>query len=87
MKASESGFPDSNEGRRTSELAWRSVSSLLAGILLYGGLGYFIGKFFGHQEIFMAIGVLVGIFLGLYLIYNQVSRLDQDTTDSHGSER
>lgn len=86
MKASDSEFPDRAEGRRTSDMAWRSVSSLLAGILLYGGLGYFIGKFFGHQEIFMAIGILVGIFLALYLTYTRVSRLDQDTLDSHRSE-
>jgi|688.fasta_scaffold96741_2 ATP synthase protein I len=87
MKASDPVFPDRNEAQKTSDLAWRSVSSLIAGILLYGGLGWLIGKYLGHQDLFMALGVLLGIFLALYLTYVRVSRLDQDVnTNLNGSE-
>lgn len=47
---------------------------------MYGGLGWLIGKYFGHQQAFMAAGVLLGIFLALYLTYARVSIMDRDTT-------
>lgn len=82
MKAPNADFPSSDDGRQTSDMAWRSVSTLMAGMLLYGGLGWLIGKFFGHQEAFMAAGVLLGIFLALYLTYARVSMMNRDTNTS-----
>ena len=71
----------SAEGRRTADIAWRSVSTLLAGILLYGGLGWLIGRWLGHQSVFMAVGILLGMFLALYLTYVRVSQLDTPPQD------
>jgi F0F1-type ATP synthase assembly protein I len=49
---------------------------------MYGGLGWLIGKYFGHQQAFMAVGILLGIFLALYLTYARVSMMNRDTTTS-----
>ena len=54
-------------GRETSDMAWRSVSTMMAGLLLYGGLGWLIGAKVGHQDVFTAVGSLVGIVLALYV--------------------
>jgi hypothetical protein len=55
------------DGRETSDMAWRSVSTMMAGLLLYGGLGWLVGAKFGHQDVFTAVGSLVGIALSLYV--------------------
>lgn len=44
MKEDGAEFPNSNDNRETSDMAWRSVSNLTAGLLLYGGLGWFLGQ-------------------------------------------
>ena len=62
-----------DDGRETSDMAWRSVSTLMAGLLLYGGLGWLIGSQIGHQQALTAIGSLVGIGLSMYLTYVRVS--------------
>jgi len=74
MKANDAEFPTSADGRQTDDMAWRSVSTLTAGMLLYGGLGWLIGKRFGHQSAYMAAGLILGICLGLYVTYKRVTR-------------
>jgi F0F1-type ATP synthase assembly protein I len=81
MKADGAGLPTSDDHRATSDLAWRSVSTLMAGILLYGGIGWLIGKWLGHQSAFMAAGAVLGIVLALYLTYVRVSALDARASD------
>jgi ATP synthase protein I len=73
MKADGADFPDSAEHRKTADLAWRSVSTLMAGMLLYGGLGWLVGRWLGHRDAFMAVGLLIGIGLALYLTNIRVS--------------
>ena len=82
MKANGSEFPSSEENRDTADMAWRSVSNLTAGLLLYGGIGWLLGRKFGHQDAFMAAGLIVGIVLALYLTYARVSAMDRNTTTS-----
>jgi len=82
MKEDGADFPNSNDNRETSDMAWRSVSNLTAGLLLYGGLGWFLGQKFGHQNAFIAAGSILGIGLALYLTYARVSAMDRNTTTS-----
>ena len=82
MKARDTDFPTSATDRSTSDMAWRSVSYLTAGILLYGGIGWVLGHFFGHQSAFIAAGVILGISLALYLTYARVSYQQRDATTS-----
>ena len=82
MKARDTEFPISDKDRSTSDMAWRSVSYLTAGILFYGGIGWVLGYFFGHQSAFIAAGVILGIALALYLTYARVSFTERNATTS-----
>lgn len=72
MKASDAGQSDSNDASKTADLAWRSVSTTLAGLLLYGGGGWLLGSKYGHQDVFTAAGSILGIVLALYITYKRV---------------
>lgn len=56
-------------GRESDDVAWVAVSHLIAGIALYGGLGWLLGRWLGNQSLFVAGGVLVGTAFALYLMY------------------
>lgn len=73
MKADGAEFPDSTEHRKTADMAWRAVSTLTAGMLLYGGLGWALSHWLGHRDAFMAVGLLLGIGLALYVTNARVS--------------
>lgn len=45
------------------------MGNLIAGMAIYGGLGWLLGHWFGHQPAFMAVGLVFGLAAGLYLIY------------------
>ena len=52
------------------------TSSLLAGLLLYGGIGLLIDRLAGTGKVFTAVGMIVGAVLGIYLIYVRYGRVD-----------
>jgi ATP synthase protein I len=82
MNDPDAKYPTSNDGRETADMAWRVVSYLSAGLLFYGGLGWLIGKYFGHQQLFIAAGLIIGIMLALYLTYARVTAIGRDATTS-----
>lgn len=82
MKAPDAKFPNSDDSRQTADMAWRSVSTLTAGMLLYGGLGWLVGRWLGHQAAFMAAGLLLGMVLALYITYARVSAMSRSTNTS-----
>ena len=52
------------------------TSSLLAGLLLYGGIGLLIDRLAGTGKVFTAVGMIVGAVLGIYLIYVRYGKVD-----------
>lgn len=56
------------------------MSHLMAGIVLYGGLGWLLGQWLGHTSAFVAVGVIVGVFLSMVLVYVRISHDDRATT-------
>lgn len=72
--------------RETADHAWMIVSHLLAGILLYGGIGWLLSLWLGHRAVLVASGVIVGSALSLYLVHVRISRLNPDET-AIGKER
>jgi F0F1-type ATP synthase assembly protein I len=56
------------------DVAWSALSSLLAGLLLWLGIGWAADKLFGTGRIFTSIGVFVGFGLGMYIVYVRFGR-------------
>jgi F0F1-type ATP synthase assembly protein I len=60
------------ESRVSDQAAWAAVSHLAAGILLYGGIGWLLGRWLGNQSLFVAGGVLVGVALAMYMLFRRL---------------
>ena len=60
------------ESRHSDDAAWASVSHLAAGIIVYGGIGWLLGRWLGHQEYFVAAGVLFGVALALFMLFRRL---------------
>ena len=52
-------------------------SSMIAGMLVYGLLGWLLSRWFGHQPLFIAGGVLVGLGLSLYLVNARLRQMPE----------
>ena len=61
----------------TGSEAWAIVSRMIAAILIYGGIGWFVGRFFDAAGIGLAIGSLIGVGLATYTTVVRVSSLDE----------
>lgn len=61
--------------RVTGNQAWSSMSRIIAGMVLYGALGFAIGSWLGNPQAGLAVGVIVGVALGLLLSSAIIGRL------------
>ncbi len=59
--------------KSTSDDPWAIFGRLVSGILIYGGLGWFLGSWLNKVEVFVAAGVILGISLALYMTFKQLS--------------
>jgi ATP synthase protein I len=50
-------------------MAWSIIGTLLAGVLVWGGIGYLLDRWSGMHGVFAAIGAVVGAAGAFYLIY------------------
>jgi F0F1-type ATP synthase assembly protein I len=50
-------------------LGWTITSTLIAGMLVMGGLGYLGDLLFGTERVFTGIGIVLGGALGIYVVY------------------
>jgi ATP synthase protein I len=74
--AGRGGTPDGPErGRepRPASVGWTYLSYLLGGMLLYGGIGWLIGRW-THLPVLFPIGMLTGLALAVALIIFRVTR-------------
>lgn len=55
---------------------WAITSTLVAGILAWGGLGYLVDRLVGTSRVFLAIGMVLGAAGGVYLVYLRYGRGD-----------
>jgi ATP synthase protein I len=42
--------------------------TLLSGMLVWGGIGYLIDLLAGFDNVFLAVGIIVGMAAGIYLV-------------------
>lgn len=59
----------------TGNEAWGIVSRLIGGMLVYGVLGWLVGRWLGAPVAGSAVGVLLGLGLGMYLSVVRVNQL------------
>ena len=51
-------------------IGWAVVSTLIGGIVVWGGLGYLADRLFGiTPRILTAVGIVLGAGLAIYLVY------------------
>jgi ATP synthase protein I len=51
-------------------IGWAVVSTLIGGIVVWGGLGYLADRMFGiNPRILTAVGIVLGAGAGIYLVY------------------
>lgn len=81
-------------GRGTRGEVWRGVDQgsimgleLVAGILLWGGLGYLADQALGTAPWLLGIGALVGYAGGLWLIWLRSQRMPNTKTDGFDRRR
>ena len=66
--------PEGNEPPMPREgTGWAIVSYLVAGMVLYGGIGWLVGRW-THIEALTGVGIVVGIGLSLALIIYRFTR-------------
>ena len=70
--------PRRNDAWSGMGTGWGIASTLLAGILVCGGLGYLIDLLIGAGRVFFAVGMVAGGVVGVYLVYVQYGRRDGD---------
>lgn len=63
-----------NPGRREEGALWSIFGYLLSGLLVWGGIGYFLDRFLGHDRVFTLIGLLLGMGSALYLVWLRFGR-------------
>lgn len=61
-----------SQGSISDDAAWAAVSHIAAGIMLYGGLGWLLGRWLGNQSYFVAGGVLFGVALALFMLFRRL---------------
>ena len=58
----------------TENAGWQIISYLVAGMLLYGGLGWLIARWTGMPAALLPVGILVGLVLALVLVVLRYGR-------------
>jgi ATP synthase protein I len=59
-------------------IGWAITSTLIAGMLLMGGLGYLVDALFGTERVFTGIGFVLGAALGVYAVYLRYGKESDD---------
>ena len=64
--APEPATPNANDG-------WKIFSSMIAGMVLYGGIGWLVGHWTGISILF-PVGMIIGIVLSILMIIFRYTR-------------
>jgi F0F1-type ATP synthase assembly protein I len=59
---------------RGEAVAWSALGSLLAGPLVWGGIGYLADQWLGTGRVLTAIGVVGGSLTAFYIVYLRFGR-------------
>jgi ATP synthase protein I len=67
------GRPEPEQASPRAEEGWRVLSRMIAGMVIYGGIGWLIGHFTGISILF-PLGMLFGLVLSLVMIVLRFTR-------------
>jgi F0F1-type ATP synthase assembly protein I len=59
--------------------AWSIIGTLMAGLAVWGGIGFLIDRLAGFHALFLPIGLVVGAVGGVYLVVIRYGRDDKKT--------
>lgn len=57
---------------------WAVTSTLVAGIAVWGGIGYLVDRLVGSDRVFVAFGILLGAAAGIYVVYLRYGKRGRD---------
>ncbi|MBI2238823.1 MAG: hypothetical protein HYU54_09925 [Actinobacteria bacterium] len=73
------GRPDRGDPWRGFGTAWAVMGTLLAGIVVWGGIGYVVDRLIGFHWLFLPVGMLIGVSTSIYLVYVRYGRDHNET--------
>ena len=56
------------------DMAWSIISTLLAGPIVWGGVGLLVDNFVGTTRVFVPLGVVLGFVTSFYIVYVRFGR-------------
>jgi ATP synthase protein I len=66
--------PRKSEAWSGMGIGWAITSTLVAGMVTVGGLGYLLDRVLGTGTVFTAIGFVLGAASGIYIVYLRYGR-------------
>ena len=57
---------------------WAVTSTLVAGITVWGGIGYLVDRLVGTDQVFIAFGIVLGAAGGIYIVYLRYGKRGRD---------
>lgn len=60
---------DSANAGPSEDMAWGIISTLLAGPIVWGGVGALIDNFANTSRVFLPLGVILGFITSFYIVY------------------
>lgn len=79
-KPGTSDKPDRGADRKVDP--WSLTGYLVAGMAVYGGLGWLVDRWVGTENVFTPIGVIFGLAAALYLTFRQLSVLERQEREA-----
>jgi ATP synthase protein I len=61
--------PRRNDGWSGMGTGWAITSTLIAGMLVVGGLGYLLDRVLETGSVLTGVGIVLGAALGIYVVY------------------
>jgi F0F1-type ATP synthase assembly protein I len=71
---------DRGEAWRGANQAWGITGTLLAGIIVWGGIGKLLDLWLGFDGLFVPIGMVLGAGTSIWLVYWRFGRNPDDAT-------
>ncbi len=53
----------------SEDMAWRMISTLLAGPIFWGAIGALVDRLADTSRVFLPLGVVIGFITSIYIVY------------------